>query len=85
MNALDGYDVASVLLSRRAMRRLVTLVVGITMTLIAVGALSTDQVGAFLFEQSRQRAEQLLEPVVSRITETMTVPTTSTPPATEED
>lgn len=85
MNALDGYDVASVLLSRRTMRRLVTLVVGITMALIAGGALSTDQVGAFLFEQSRQRTEQLLDPLVAQITETMTVPTTSTPPATEED
>lgn len=85
MNALDGYDVANALLSRRVMRRLVTLVVGITMSLIAVGALSTDQVGAFLFEQSRQRAEQILDPLVAQITETMTVPTTSTPPSTEED
>lgn len=84
MNALDGYDVASVLLPRRTMRRLVTLVVGTMMALIAVGALSTDQVGTFLFEQSRQRTEQMLDPLVAQITETMTVPTTPTP-ATEED
>jgi hypothetical protein len=79
VNALDGYDTANALLSRRAMRRLVTVVVGVTMSLIAVGALSTDQVGAFLFEQSRQRTEQLLEPLLAKVDLVTTVPTTAPP------
>ena len=80
MNALDGHDLAGALLSRKAMRRL-TLGLLIAVALgIWVGALSTDQVGAFLYDQSRHRAEELLEPLLAGVLPTSTIPTTTIAP-----
>lgn len=80
MNALDGYDLADAFLSRKAMRRITLVLLAAVSLGTWAGVLSTEQVGTFLYDQSRQRAEELLEPFLAGMTPTSTVSSTTIAP-----
>lgn len=72
MNALDGYDLADAVLTRRTVRRLILFLFVVVSLGIWAGVLSAEQVGMFLYDESRQRADELLEPLLAGMTPTST-------------
>jgi uncharacterized membrane protein YciS (DUF1049 family) len=82
VNALDGFDVAEAVLSKRVMDRLILLVVAVVLLLIALGALNTEQIGTFVYEQAYQRAYDTIMPVITDVFSVeLSTTTTTVPPA----